>query len=169
MEKMQQIKSTEKLNHQMRAKKAKITSLISETQTNQDKKDRVQREIELMKQKILDELEANTAEYEALKSELSLHQMGAGQTLKGGAAKTKKALELQVEHEMKGDEGNEGTLSQEEEQVSVVKKSPSISYHATCNNNPTNTTPPPPANRLIHQQGVLGYCQEEDGHPEAGG
>ncbi|GMI59672.1 hypothetical protein ScalyP_jg4024 [Parmales sp. scaly parma] len=124
MEKMQQIKSTEKLNHQMRAKKAKITSLISETQTNQDKKDRVQREIELMKQKILDELEANTAEYEALKSELSLHQVGAGQTLKGGAAKTKKALELQVEHEMKGAEGNEGTLSQEEEQqiVSSINK-----------------------------------------------
>ena len=52
MEKAQQLRATEKLERELRNRKAKITVLVTDTQAMQDKKDRTQREIEVLKQKV---------------------------------------------------------------------------------------------------------------------
>lgn len=127
MEKAQQIRATEKLERELRARKAKITTLVSETQTMQDKKDRTLREIEVMKQKILDELDANNAEYQALKQELSINQMGVTSTQNSPARQTSpaKTAEKKKKKKKEGDkEGTEGTLSTEEEEhiISNINK-----------------------------------------------
>ena len=126
-EKLQQGRATERLEKESRSKKAKIATLIKDTQDLQDKKDRVQRDMEVTKQKILDELEANTQQYDALKSELSLHQMGGGDrttTLRTPLDKAKKATTISDEKVEADNQNLEGSLSQEEEQhiVSSINK-----------------------------------------------
>ncbi|GMH66623.1 hypothetical protein TrST_g10701 [Triparma strigata] len=127
MEKAQQLRATEKLERELRARKTKITALVTETQTMQDKKDRTLREIEVMKQKILDELDANNAEYQALKQELSINQMGA-HTSSPSPAKSSPAKvasdKLKKKKEGEKKEGTEGTLSTEEEEhmISNINK-----------------------------------------------
>ena len=129
LEKLQQSRATEKLERSSRKKKETIAQLIRDTQDLQDKKDRVQRDMEVTKQKILEELEANTAQYDALKSELSLHQMGSGTTnpnvTNGGKFKSPRAKKALAEQKLDAAEtANEGNLSQEEEQhiVSSINK-----------------------------------------------
>jgi hypothetical protein len=75
-EKIQQLRATARLDREAAGKRARIAALMAETQGMQDRKDRTQREIEAMKGKVLDELEANNAEYDALKRELSINKMG---------------------------------------------------------------------------------------------
>ena len=127
-EKIQQLRATSRLDRELNGKKGKITTLMSETQAMQDKKDRTQRDIEVMKGKVLDELEANNAEYEALKKELAITQMGSegGDTRRPGSV-TKKV----TKKTMNGSNGlsplkdpAEGGMSQEEEEqvVSNINK-----------------------------------------------
>jgi hypothetical protein len=80
-EKIQQVQVTQKFERTVSGKKSKVVALVAETQQLQDKKEKVLREIEVMKQKILDELDANNDEYNSLKAELSMNQLGSQETL----------------------------------------------------------------------------------------
>ena len=74
-----------------------------------------------MKQKILDELDANNDEYNALKAELSMNQMGAEEKLTPDQLALEKKKREALKKQM---QKNEGTLSAEEEEhiVSNINK-----------------------------------------------
>ncbi|GMI04533.1 hypothetical protein TrRE_jg2722 [Triparma retinervis] len=120
-EKIQQVQVTQKFERTLSGKKAKVALLVTETQQLQDKKDKVLREIEVMKQKILDELDANNDEYNALKAELSMNQMGAEEKLTPDQLALEKKKREALKKQM---QKNEGTLSAEEEEhiVSNINK-----------------------------------------------
>jgi hypothetical protein len=115
-EKIQQMRATSRLDRDIAGKKAKITTLITETQQMLDKKDRTQREIEVMKGKVLDELDANNAEYEALKQELSINQL----TTTGGAAGARTTKKLGGTSNLSpSKDPAEGDMTKEEEEAVV--------------------------------------------------
>jgi hypothetical protein len=72
-----------------------------------DKREKAQRDIEIMKSKIIDELEANDSEYEALKAELSIDAVA-------GQADQRK--DAQAEADLAA---NLGSLTQEEEELII--------------------------------------------------
>ena len=121
MEKIRQLQVTNRLDREHRTKKAKIASMVSEAQQLQDKKDRTQREIEVLKQKILDELDANNAAYQALKAQLSVNQMGITNEESPDSHVNKKNESKKREMMLKG---LEGSMTQEEEEhiVSNINK-----------------------------------------------